>query len=122
MIKPKLLRRKMARGFLVMTFTTKNISLSQIGSYLAKLQKINGFIHLGYITINTNWGSTRYGIVSKYWTPEVIQYFKDRCPAIVEDEVRKIDVHYPHYIHEDKDGFKEVVYGEVPENMKGEIK
>ena len=108
--------------YCLITIDSKNISLSEIGSYLVQLYKIAGLSHLGYKT-EDSWSGQRFAIYSKYINPKNIQYFKDRCPDLIRQEIKKVIVHYPHYIHEDSDGFKEVIAGNVPkELLKGDQK
>lgn len=109
-------------GYILKSFSNKRVNLSQIGSYIVELYKTEGLSCLGYDTININ-GIPRYIITSKHYNPKNVQYFKDRCPAMVEQEALKMNVHYPHYIYQDEDGFKQVIVGEIPkEILKGDSK
>lgn len=84
-----------------------NISTGMIGGYLLKLRK-SGMIHLGYEFVKMS-GLSRINIYSVVHTPlEIKMYFKDRCPAMVEQEVRESES-MPHSFLTWKDGFREVV-------------
>lgn len=62
-----------------------NISTGQIGSYIKWLYNEKNFRHIGYEFVNID-GNCRFIIYTLPSMKHIITYFKDRCPAMVEQE------------------------------------
>ena len=69
----------------VMDISTKHVKASQVRAYIEKLYKDEGFQHICYRIENKN-GLSRFVVYTLPGANEIIQYFKDRCPAMVEKE------------------------------------
>ena len=69
----------------VISFNMKHVSTGQVGAYIKKLYREENFLHIGY-----RWDNGRFVIYTLPGNKEVIQYFKDRCPAMVENECRAL--------------------------------
>lgn len=74
----------------VMEINAKHVSTGQIGHYLKKIQEEENFRHLGYKFVRRGHLS-RFVIYTLPGSEEIIQYFKDRCPAMVEAECRALE-------------------------------
>ena len=73
----------------VMDINTMYVSTGQIGEYIKNLYRKEGFKHIGYRHAVKD-GLDRFVIYTLPNQKEVIRYFKDRCPAMVEEECRKL--------------------------------
>ena len=95
---------------LLINIDGSNISTGMVGGYLLKLRKL-GMIHLGYKFIKIE-GLSRVNIYSAVPVPiRTKMYFEDRCPAIVEQEIKESEP-MPHSFLVWKNGFREVTeYG-----------
>lgn len=71
----------------VIDFDASDISTGQIGGYILDLYEKKGFRHIGYRFENID-GNCRFVIYTLISNKAVIQYFKDRCSAIVEYECK----------------------------------
>ncbi len=72
----------------VININAKNIMPGQMRTYMSKLRYEKGFDGVGF-RFELKKNIARYVIftvVGRPNTREVIQYFKDRCPAMVENE------------------------------------
>lgn len=90
----------------LINFSNQHVSTGQVGEYILNLYEKEGFNHLGYRYENMN-GHGRFVI---YTLPEntlPIQYFKDRCPAMIEEECKKLEG-CAHYFEQWPNGFEEV--------------
>ena len=85
-----------------------HVGTGQIGHYLKKLCEEEGFMHMGYRYSNHS-SLSRFVIYAASPTAEMIQYFKDRCPAMVENECRALEG-IPHDWVTWPDGFREIVF------------
>lgn len=77
-------------------FSANNVSTGMIGGYiLSHLYDRMGFSHIEYKIKNTYDGDLR--VVLNAWSPDskMINYFNDRCPAMIEQEVQK-SIQMPH--------------------------
>ncbi len=92
----------------VMDFNAMNVSTGQIGSYIKKLYKKEGFKHIGYRTENRD-GILRYVIYTLPNEKAIIKYFNDRCPAMVEEECRKLEVVEEFEWNKWQNGFEEII-------------
>lgn len=92
----------------VMQINAKHVSTGQIGGYIKKLYEEEGFRHIGYRFKNID-GLTRFIIYTLPNQLEVIQYFEDRCPAMVEEKCRNITDDVSFTISTWENGFEEVV-------------
>ena len=90
----------------VMDISMKHVATGQMGAYIKKLYKEEGFFHIGYRFENRG-GICRYIINTLPNNRDVIQYFKDRCPAMVENECRAL-VGEAHKLTTWENGFVEV--------------
>ena len=72
----------------VIDFNAMHVSTGNIGGYIKRLYREEGLSHIGYRIVNKN-GLKRWVIYTLPDQIEVIQYFRDRCPAMVEEECRK---------------------------------
>lgn len=97
----------------VIDISAKHVSTGQMGAYIKKLYKEEGFRHLGYRFENRN-GMCRFVIYTLPHQREVIQYFKDRCPAMVENECKTLECEGYTWTGWEN-GFEEIVYIEKPE-------
>lgn len=78
-------RKKRIVSVDVMNISAMHISTGQIGSYIKSLYQEEGFRHIGYRFENQD-GLCRFIIYTLPTQKDVIQYFKDRCPAMVEEK------------------------------------
>lgn len=70
-------------------FSGMKVSTGQVGAYIKKLYEDENFRHIGYRFQKNSKGIVRV-IISAISPPEnIIQYFKDRCPAMIENEVKE---------------------------------
>lgn len=74
----------------VIEINAEHVSTGQIGHYLKKIQEEEDFRHLGYRVTNRG-RLMRFAIYTLPGNERVIQYFKDRCPAMVENECRALE-------------------------------
>ena len=74
----------------VIEINAEHVSTGQIGHYLKKIQEEEDFRHLGYRVANRG-RLMRFAIYTLPGNERVIQYFKDRCPAMVENECRALE-------------------------------
>ncbi len=72
----------------VMNISAMNVSTGQIGAYIKALYQEEGFRHIGYRFENQD-GLCRFIIYTLPNQKDVIQYFKDRCPAMVEEKCKQ---------------------------------
>lgn len=70
-------------------FNGQNVSTGAVGSYLVWLANHEDLHHLGFTYRKENDGSLRFVIYCLKYNQKAVRYFKDRCPAMVEDEVKK---------------------------------
>lgn len=63
----------------------QHISTGQMGWYIKQLYEKEDFCHIGYEFVNKD-GICRFVIYTLPNQKNVTQYFKDRCPAMVEQE------------------------------------
>ncbi len=73
----------------VMDISASYVASGQIVEYIKNLYRNKDFRHIGYRLENRD-GLIRYVIYTLPNQKEIIQYFKDRCPAMVEEECRKL--------------------------------
>ncbi len=92
----------------VIEINAKHVATGQIGHYLKKIQEEEGFRHLGYRVVNRS-RSTRFAIYTLPGSELIIQYFKDRCPAMVENECRALEG-IPHKFVTWPNGFEEISF------------
>lgn len=83
----KFLKHKKPVSIDCIDFDASNVSTGQIGSYIKYLYNEYDFRHIGYRFENRD-GNCRWIIYTLSHQKRVIQYFKDRCPAMVESECR----------------------------------
>lgn len=69
-------------------FNGQNISTGAVGAYIVNLYRTEGLNHLGFNYRKTPDGSLRFVIYGLKGNTKAIRYFKDRCPAMVENEVK----------------------------------
>lgn len=93
-----------------MEISAMHVSTGQISWYIKKLYEEEGFRHIGYRFENRN-GLCRFVIYTLPHQHAVVQYFKDRCPGMVEEKCKNItrndEVHFELVTWEN--GFEEVV-------------
>lgn len=68
----------------------QHVATGQMGAYLKKLHDEEGFRHMGY-RFEKHGGLGRYVIYAIFPNDYMVQYFKDRCPAMVEMECRQLE-------------------------------
>ncbi len=90
----------------VIDINAKHVATGQMGAYIKKLYKEEDFRHIGYRFENRE-GLCRFVIYTLASQRQVVQYFKDRCPAMVENECRSL-VGVPHNWNEWESGFREI--------------
>lgn len=93
----------------MINFCGQNISTGAVGSYIVYLYKHAKLSHLGYTYKNED-GEIRFIIYGYRSNVKAIRYFKDRCPAMVEDEVIKHRYAYRYNITKQANGVHEVEY------------
>lgn len=74
----------------VMDINRQHVSSGRIEEYIRNLYRDEGFMHIGY-RVEDRDGLQRFVIYTLPGQKDVIQYFKDRCPAMVEQECRKLE-------------------------------
>ena len=99
----------------VIDFSAQHVSTGQIGEYILNLYEKEGFNHMGYRFENVD-GNVRFFIYTLPGSTRIIQYFKDRCPAMIEEECRKLEGS-AHYFEDYPNGFSEVKRSKI---VKGE--
>lgn len=92
----------------VMDINAMHVSTGQIGKYIRDLYRKEDFRHIGY-RFEQKDGLLRCIIYTLPNQKAVIQYFKDRCPAMVEEECRKLQGE-EHECTKWQNGFEEVKY------------
>ncbi len=102
----KLFRKKYPVSVDLINFSARHVGTGQVGAYIKKLYEEEGFSHLGYRWSNDKRGH-RFVIYTLPGSNVVEQYFKDRCPAMVENECRSL-TGVAHKWNEWENGFKEV--------------
>ena len=70
----------------LINFNSKYVSTGQVGGYIRHLYRYEGFNHIGYYFQNN-----RVYLFTYSDNIEVIRYFDDRCPAMVEEDCMKVD-------------------------------
>ncbi len=90
----------------VMDINAMHVATGQIGEYIKNLYRNEDFRHIGYRFENRD-GLCRFVIYTLPNQKAVIQYFKDRCPAMVEEECRKLQGE-AHEWAEWPNGFEEI--------------
>lgn len=104
----KRFRKKTPKTVDLIDFSRTHVSTGQVGGYIKKLYEEEKFLHIGYRYANIN-GSDRFILYTLPGLEKTIQYFKDRCPAMIEEECRKIDVSNVDFkINKWDNGFEEV--------------
>ena len=81
----------------VAEFSGKHVSTCQVGSYIKKLYAEENFEHLGFRFEKNDKGILRvilYTLSHSRATEAIIQYFKDRCPSMIEDDIKKCECTY----------------------------
>ncbi len=87
-----LFKNKRNKGIVdVMEFSGRHVSTGQVCRYIKKLYDEEGFSYIGYETKNKG-GLVRFVIQTIPSNIAVIQYFADRCPGMVEEECKQIDI------------------------------
>ena len=90
-------------------FSGQNVGTGQVGAYIHELYKQCISKHLGYYYYNRD-GDLRFVIYTIYPASNYTKlYFKDRCPAIVEQECRKLEG-MAHKFVQWPNGFEEVQF------------
>lgn len=74
----------------VIDINAMHVATGQMGAYIKKLYAEEGFRHIGY-RFEKRKGLCRFVIYTLASQRQVIQYFKDRCPAMVENECRALE-------------------------------
>ena len=74
----------------VIEFSGMNVSTGQVGEYIKNLYEKEKFRHIGYRCETNKDGFLRFVIFTLPNEKAVIQYFKDRCSGMVEEECRKL--------------------------------
>ena len=88
-------------------FSGQHISTGQVGAYIEKLYEQCIGNHFGYEYYNRD-GDLRFVIYTVYPASGYQKmYFKDRCPAMIEEECRSLEG-VAHKFVEWPNGFKEV--------------
>ncbi len=90
----------------VIDINAMHIATGQMGAYIKKLYKEEEFRHIGYRFENRD-GLCRFVIYTLASQKLVIQYFKDRCPAMVEKECQDLEG-VAHSWNEWPTGFREI--------------
>lgn len=90
----------------VIDISAMHVATGQMGAYIKKLYAEENFRHIGYRFENRE-GMCRFVIYTLASQRDVIQYFKDRCPAMVENECRELEG-VPHKWNEWESGFSEI--------------
>lgn len=91
-------------------FNGHDVSTGAVGSYIIWLGIYKDLHHLGFTYRKENDGSLRFVIYTLRYNHQAIRYFKDRCPAMVEDEVKRFRKStYRFKVNTWENGFSEVV-------------
>lgn len=89
-------KKKQKTVIKLIEFSGQEVSTGMVGGYiLGHLYNHMGFRNIGYSITNSNAGDLRIELYSWFPSSRLINYFKDRCPAIVEQEVQK-SIQMPH--------------------------
>lgn len=115
-----MLFKKKPKKVKLIDFSGHRIGTGQVGMYILFLYEFEDFAHIGYDYEKNKYGDLRFNLyVPDKSYNRIIQYFKDRCPAIVEKECEEYSkwfkTHSPGKYFETVDyhGFKEVRLKEV---------
>lgn len=88
----------------------QHVATGQMGAYIKKLYEEEAFRHMGY-RFEKHGCLGRYVIYAFFPSEYMVQYFKDRCPAMVEMECRKLEG-VPHKWKDWGDDLQEVYFEE----------
>lgn len=92
-------------------FNANEVSTGQVGEYILNLCESYGFRHIGYRFEHIN-GSNRiilYTLANNYIP---IQFFKDRCPGMIEEACQSLKG-IPHKFITWDNGFSEVGFADI---------
>lgn len=91
-----LFKKKEKAVIKLIEFSGQEISTGMVGGYiLGHLYDRMGFRDIGYKINNTHAGNLRIELYGWFPSSQAVNYFKDRCPAMVEQEVQK-SIQMPH--------------------------
>lgn len=103
------LRRKRPVKEDLIEFSGQNVGTGQVGAYIRKLMDECIGNHFGYYYYNRS-GMLRFVIYTTHPANEYQKlYFKDRCPALIEEECQKLEG-IPHKFVQWPNGFEEVQF------------
>ncbi len=89
-------KKKQQTTIKLIEFSGQEVSTGMIGGYiLGHLYDRMGFRNIGYSITNLDAGDLRIELYGWFPSSRSINYFKDRCPAMVEQEVQK-SIQMPH--------------------------
>lgn len=90
-------------------FSGQNVGTGQVGAYIHKLLSKCVGNHFGYYYYKRE-GDLRFVIYTLYPAPGYLKlYFKDRCPAMVEEECKSLEG-IAHKFVQWPNGFEEVQF------------
>lgn len=110
MLFEKLFKKEKTACYDIIEISQQHVATGQMGAYLKKICEEENFLHMGY-RFEKHGGLGRYVIYSLAPHPYMIQYFKDRCPAMVEMECRALEG-IPHKWREWPNGMEEIYFEE----------
>lgn len=80
----------------LINFSMRGVSTGMINAYILKiLYDKEGFTHIGYRYEYTRNGQRFILYTCSDCNPHLIQYFKDRCPGMIEEAIRSMEEQMP---------------------------
>lgn len=84
-------KKKLQKRYDCININGYDVSTGQVGSYIKCLYDTKGFRYIGYDFVNED-GLCRVVLYTLPANKQVIRYFEDRCPAMVEEEIKKATI------------------------------
>ena len=88
---PSLIKRKRNPNLVkLIDISTRDINDMDIMTYIIYLWEYKDMHHIGYILSEANERHCDRWVLYAYYDKRITEYFRDRCPAIVEEEILSI--------------------------------
>lgn len=105
--------KKKAISVDVAEFSSTHVGPDMVATYITNLYKKEKFLHIGYRLEESEHGFLRYVLYTLPTSKIVIQYFKDRCPAMIEKECMECKSVEPYTWSIWPNGFEEIVFSDA---------
>ena len=88
---PSLIKRKRNPNLVkLIDISARDINDMDIMTYITYLWEYKDMYHIGYIISKANERHCDRWVLYAYYDKRITEYFRDRCPAIVEEEILNI--------------------------------